>query len=279
MGDLISLPIKHVQPTLAALDEVGVTTLEWTALRRVPGLVRRLKAFLISGGVDEPFDHRSARMFFTTPGEFGIRFFGIAERILYLGHDLDDEFARKAPRFPWSIEVLESPCPFYPKYKVRETHFAFLGWSIPDGSPYTLASWVWSNREIKRWFLTSPESWPGEPAVHNVNLQPHWYLFPIYTLNEPMFFEGKNYAEQIATLPSEYEVALAVEKAVQMSLFRVLRDRPPFGERYIVRDRSTDGQLLGVGDMGHGIYLGYAEENEGKRFGWPRLAVSRKASR
>jgi len=150
--------------------------------------------------------------------------------------------------FPWGLDVLHARCPFTPGRKVCETHFAFLGLPRFRGHPFTIARYreVWLNHDQPRFQPNRRNfSWEREPFSARATCSLRWYLMP---LNVWTVSRGKTYEEQVAMMPVEYEVPLAVEEVTKLILY-FMRTRSYLDPEAFARCRelTSDGDRVLVG--------------------------------
>ena len=112
-----------------------------------------------------------------------------------------------------------------------------------------------------------------DQEVFNTVPSLRWYLMP---LQPPTKLSGKLFAEQVASLPPEYELASAVEEVLKRQLFG--RDPGPYllptGEcRARCRDIAPTGGRTVVSGGFSAISLILADDNVAEAYS---LAVSRK---
>ncbi len=118
------------------------------------------------------------------------------------------------PEFPWSPDILNSPCPFNPGKLIKDTHFAFLGLPDINGVPLTVAHWIILHLFIyqpKFFFNTSP--WhQGQPHTDIATLEPRWYLLLKEIVPNST---GKTPEKQLVLLPPEYELPSTIAEVTK----------------------------------------------------------------
>ncbi len=162
------------------------------------------------------------------------------------------------PNFPWSGSLLNSPCPFNPDKRIKDTHFAFLGLPDINGVPLTVAQWIKLHPQTgqpKFYHHTNP--WhQGQPYTDKITLQPRWYLLlkeivPSSTDRTP--------EEQVVLLPPEYEIPSTIAEVTKdLFVFKKtgIRSNPSqwaaCAERTIQTSSSPAGNVSCVGGFGEG---------------------------
>jgi len=109
------------------------------------------------------------------------RYCGLEEwqRYFLHGHQLNNIYA--APEFPWSLDMLDGPCPFEPKYKLRETHSFFLG--LPHVGPESLTAEYWHG-SATRLFCRPDKRVLGSEAFTRRTCPFRWHMMrPVYSIN------------------------------------------------------------------------------------------------
>ena len=133
---------------------------------------------------------------------------------------------RGVPEVPWGEDVLLAPCPFTPGKKRIETHMLLLGLDRFHGSMLTLKEWHAVHGRTNNMDVHS-ELYSKSPWCAETTASYRWYCMPILP---PQFSMDVDYEAKVAALPSEYEVASAVE-VVPMYMF-LHRIEGPLGDRY-----------------------------------------------
>lgn len=120
------------------------------------------------------------------------------------------------PVFPWSVDVLNQPCPFFGRGRliIAETHVAFLGLPWLGAEPYTLTRMARIRSEAFN------KNWRGEindPIFGELECcELRWYLMPAFLVSP---VSPGNIQEQLDNLPPEYELtslAVATTKRIYM---------------------------------------------------------------
>ena len=163
---------------------------------------------ILAGGVS----HEVAREI------MGANFFGPEEWGTHYSLRFSKTQLLKAFQFPWGEGVLDGPCPFYPRKRVAETHFAFLGTEripVPDANgklhkaPLSIMGWHQRHPKSKGqpYFHFDPDPWYSKKEFAAKVLRFRWYLL----LKEIVpHSTSKTWEEQGGMIPSEYEVPNAV---------------------------------------------------------------------
>jgi len=132
-------------------------------------------------------------------------FFGIEEWTSLYGVTLPDKKLRTVAKFPWDKEVLAGVCPFYPKKKIHETHFAFLGMKVIGSAPLTInhLQTIHPADGQPRFSSYPPDSWfTSHNFAVKITCELRWYL----ALKEVVpGSTSKWWNDQLAMLPPEYE--------------------------------------------------------------------------
>lgn len=171
---------------------------------------------------------------------------------------------RGVPELPWGDGVLIAPCPFTLGKRRIETHMFFLGLDRFYGKPLTLETWRFLPRAHNAYAhceLYSKAAWCTETSASY-----RWYCMPIVP---PLFSMDVDYETKAAQLPSEYDVALAVE-IVPMYMF-LHRIEGCCGDRYtgpkslrLCRDVVTDE---------HPVVEQYRERRVVLEVHWPTIST------
>lgn len=165
-------------------------------------------------------------------------------------YDIPPETFAAVPPFLWRLDLLHAPCPFFPKWKVRQTHFAFLGISAVRGEPLTLFRFEkFHPSGRKPCFDSGPMPWYGQETFTWKTLELRWYL--LLKRAVPGSTE-LSYAEQMAMLPSGYEPPEALAEAMKDIFFY----RSHFFWRYLnaeclarCADMTSSGAVVEVGNF------------------------------
>jgi hypothetical protein len=173
----------------------------------------------------------------------GRNFFGIEQwRKFYAVHSAMD-ISRQLSEFPWSADVLNGPCPFFPGMSVKDTHFAFLGLRSLRGRSLTCLRWY---KIHQRRFDLDPTYWHRDQAYFaKKTCEFRWYLMLKEAMPNP---EGRTYEEQIHLLPEDYEVPTVIEEVTKHVLYFV-RNRIYVNKKRWSWCRDTD-------TWGNQIYVG-----------------------
>jgi len=199
-----------------------------------------------------------------------LQYFGMTDWYAYYGISISPKKQAVIGKFPWSQDILDSPCLFYPEKTVRETHFAFVGldnitiMKLRKLNPRALEP---------RFFSYSPDVWYAKKEFSNTEtLKLRWYLLLKDALPGS---HGKTFNEQKAMLPSEYEIPMAiVEVAKNLFLFKKTGTRANQNCYARTSDLIPYGTDVFVGDSINGVSIrGYFNDPQNMELG---LAVSRK---
>lgn len=236
--------------TLKVLQDHGVTPDHLARLRAEPDYAKRVAAFMLRGGLDASIHQKLAR------AVIGKNFFGVEDWSALYGVNFNQKQLRQVAEFPWSEDVLNSPCPFNKGKLVKDTHFAFLGLSRINGAPLTVVKWLElhpATGQPKFHFDTDP--WhTGQPHTDVATMQLRWYLLlkdivPDSTEKTP--------EEQSAMLPPEYEVPSTIAEVTKDILtFRKTGVHPnpsrwaACAERTVKTDKVSAGLVSCVSSFG-----------------------------
>lgn len=221
MGNLVKeTPYSEITATLEALDKCRVTREHLKELRKDKDYLWGLARFIRSGGIIESEDQQEARKIL---GE--ANFFGAPEWSKYLGVRFTNRELGKIVEFPWSEQILNSPCPFFKGKLVRETHFAYLGlttlgdthfpWGTLKSEPLTIKEWEshLSGVEIDCSYKLFRV---GEHIYRDETCGFRWHLMPKRGVPNS---EDRNLQDQQKMLPSQYEIPRAIEEATKHILY------------------------------------------------------------
>lgn len=203
----------------------------------------RVADFMLRGGLDGSVHYKLARAI------MGKKFFGVEEWSTLYGVNLSKKRLQEVAEFPWGKNILNAPCPFVEGKSIRETHFAFLGLDAVKGKPLTILKW----QEIHpvsgqpRFYSYAPGNWYAKEEFASTPVCGfRWYLMPLEIV--PKSADKKTYRDQVAILPAEYEVPLAVEEVSKDLLYYRKNGVYLNPQRYgRCRDVSSDGLRVFVG--------------------------------
>lgn len=210
----------EIGATLKVLQDHGVTLNHLARLRSDSDTARRVAELI--RGAEAIFTPKQARAI------LGKNFWGFEEWQKFYDARFDKEHLSwpSVNRFPWDAKFLESPCPFNPGKKIKETHFAFLGLQTLNGEPLTIMKLHELHPQTIRDERGLQLIAEGQEKVHCLWYSRYefatrqlcgfrWYLMPI----EPVPMSTlKAYTEQVKMLPVGYEVPLTVEEITKRIL-------------------------------------------------------------
>lgn len=234
----------------------------------------RIAQAMLRDGFDGSTEARLVRVL------LGFNIFDVADWMALYDAKFTKGQLRKAGRFPWSEDVLNSPCPFYKGKLVRDTHFAFLGLSRLNGAPLTVAKWLELHPAVgqpKFYFDTDP--WHvGQPHTDVATMQLRWYLLLKDIVPGSA---GKTPEEQVAMLPHEYGVPTTIAEVTKdILVFRKTGTRPnsllwaACTERTVKTNKVSAGNISSVGNFDwHGLSVNLWDGAPNYRVG---LGASRK---
>lgn len=247
MGSLVKeTPWSEVTATLEVFGQHGVTREALALLRSNEEVGRRVAEFILNKGQEGSVQQKLIRQV------VGDQFFGVEEwaRLYGYGIVFTDQQLLEVADFPWSEDILNVPCPFVEGKIIKETHFAFLGVERTILGFYRLHP-AWGKPHSR---LTD-DLWQGVKEIaEEQTCSFRWYLI----LKEIIpYSRSETYEQQLAMLPPEYEVPLAVEEVAKNILYYT-KNRTPLNPGTWARCREATfvGRVL-VGDLDeHGVGLG-----------------------
>ena len=210
---LAHVSIKEVDLVLKVLEHYGVK-LEHLAMILVnESYARKVALAFRQGETAGVIHYRVAQQ------EMGANFFGPAEWSDHYGLQFSKGQLRKIAGFPYSIELLNSPCPFNEGKLIKETHFAFLGLDRFKDKPLTIMEWQKIHPALgqPRFYDSVSYCWYAkDDFCINEVLRFRWYLVLIKIVpnSESMIFE-----EQLRLLPEAYCPLRAIEEVTKAMLF------------------------------------------------------------
>ena len=139
-------------------------------------------------------------------------------------------------------EVLNSPCPFYPGKKKKDTHFAFMGIRL---NLLELQNQFPKDKQ-PRFYKYAPESWYSK---EDFAIQEYCEVKQYLLLKEVIpGSAGLPYEKQIKLLPPGYQPPLAVEEALK-DMFYFKKYKRYLNQGIYARTRSvtSDGGRVDVG--------------------------------
>ena len=192
--------------------------------------------------------------------EFKARHISIRDSFLCFG---PDDWTRcygirvvNPPDFPWSEDVLNSPCPFHKGKTILETHVAFLGIEKLNGEPLSILKFHQlhpATGQPRFYFADNP--WYAKEAFATQPLSFRWHLL----LREVVPNSGsKTFEDQQRRLPAEYEVPTAVaEVSKNILVFRKSGIYSNSNRYARCQDKTAAGYRVYVGYFdSYGLYVG-----------------------
>ena len=146
-----------------------------------------------------------------------MQYFGVADWQKFYGVTITPKQIEEIGDFPWSDDVLASPCPFYPGKTIRETHFAFVGlenitiMQLQKLNPKTTEP---------NFYSYGPGAWfSREKFACNETLKLRWYLMLKNVVPDS---QNRTFEEQrLMLLPKEYLVPhTVVEVAKDLFIYK-----------------------------------------------------------
>jgi hypothetical protein len=256
--------------TLKALQNHGVTPDHLARLRADDDYAKRVAALMVRGGLEGSVHQKLARAI------LGKNFFGVEDCVTLYGVTFSQKQLRAVAVFPWGEDILNAPCPFYKGKTIRETHFAFLGLNRYMGKPLTIMQWQVMHPATgqPRFYSYPQDCWyKDEKFANDPTCVFRWYLMPLEIVPKS---EYKTYQDQVAMLPTEYEVPFAVEEVTKDLLCHRKNGAFLNGSHYgRCQDVSSGGDRVNVGSFdSEGLYVSsWADDRRGDDVG---LAASRK---
>jgi len=259
----------EIGASLKALEDHGVTTEHLARLRAESDYAKRVAEFMLRGGLEGSVHQKLARAI------LGKNFFGIEEWATLYGVNFTNKQLREVANFPWNEDVLNTPCPFHKGKSIKETHFAFLGLDGFKGKPLTIIKWqeLHSKSGQPRFYSYAQDCWYAkEKFAINPTCRFRWYLMPLEIIPDST---EKTYQEQVAMLPAEYEVPLAIEEVTKLILYYrkngIYLNQTNYGR---CQDVTSDGSRVYVGRFdSYGLDVSYCwDDNRNYNIG---LAASR----
>jgi hypothetical protein len=194
----------------------------------------------------------------------GLNFWSETDWMSHYGAKFTKKQIREAQKFPWSKEILNSPCPFNEGQLVQETHFAFLGIANLNGQPLTVAEWLELHPATGQpKFYYNCGLWHvGQPHTDEETMELRWYLMLRDIVPGST---GKTPEEQVAMLPEGYKVPSTImEVTKDILVFQKTSKRPnelhwaACTERTMKTDKVPAGDVSCVGSFGkHGLNVNY----------------------
>ena len=260
----------EIGATLKVLQDQGITVEHLARLRAEPDYAKRVAEFILRGGLEGSVHQKLARAI------LGKNFFGVEEWSALYGVNFTKKQLREVADFPWNEDVLNAPCPFVKGKSVKETHFAFLGIDLIKGKSLTILEWqkIHPASGQPRFFSYAPDNWYAKEKFGN---EPtcgfRWYLMPLEIVPNST---DKTYKEQVAMLPADYKVPMAIEEVTKDILYYrkngIYLNPSRWGR---CQDVTSGGGRVGVGGFGAGG-LGVRGYWDGIRSDSIGLAASRK---
>ena len=208
---------------------------------------RKLAAFARRGGIVEPASLKLTRYI------LGQNSFFPEDWVDFYGAQFSKKQLREVGKFPWGEDVFNSTCQLC-KETVRDCHFAHLGFDKLNGQLLTILKWHELHPVTgspRFYFDGSRNMWyRGHDFAEKFALNFRWYL----THKEIVpGSTNKDYTNQVATLPPEYEVPTAVEEVQKNILvFRKTGAWPNFNVYARTKDVTSGGRRVVVGIGGDG---------------------------
>lgn len=247
-GGLWTMTKGEFEESVAALERAirrwGGDPKQIFDLMRVNNIfLDRLAKVAVSGGVHF-IDLRLARFV------LGRNIFDWADWAYHYRPRLTEKYIRKAEKFPWNEDVLNSPCPFVKGKLLKDTHFAFLGISRIDDAPLTVAKWLKLCPVTGQpRFRFSSDPWHvGQPHTDEATLTLRWYLL---LKNIVPNSTDKTPEEQVAMLPEMYEIPTTIAETAKDILVCEKTGERPNGLRLAAcTERTVKTDKIFADDVG-----------------------------
>ena len=210
VGDL---SCKEQTSGLQALEDQGMQVAHFLRLKTDKIYAKKVAEYMMSGGKELPLDYKMVKAILHR------NFLGLEEWQRHFGVKPTKRMLEAAANFPWSAEVLNSPCPFTnsDKVLVRDTHIAFLGLDIDDErrplKPRRLADFYCMIGNVH--FGIQPD------RLTKQTCDLRWYLMPIHP--QILTGSGDEWKKKMADLPEGYEQAYFIEELTKTMLLRAAR--------------------------------------------------------
>ena len=144
-----------------------------------------------------------------------MEYFGVADWQKFYRVSLTPRQIMAIGDFPWSENLLNSPCPWNPGKTIRETHFAFMGFDT-----ISIMKLQELNPQGKDpcFYVYAPDVWYIKEKFPHRVLRLRWYLLLREIIPNS---EEKTFNTQKMILPKEYEVpSAAVEAAKNFLIYK-----------------------------------------------------------
>jgi len=218
-------------------------------------LAAKVVKFIQNGGFEPTTSQKRARKI------MGRNFFGVEEWSSLYGVNFSNKQICEAAEFPWSEDVLNAPCPFYKGKSIKETHFAFLGLDAFKSKPLTILKWQELHPDSGQPKFYSYTDWYIKEKFGNeTTCGFRWYLMPLGIVPKST---DRTYQKQIAMLPADYEVPLAIEEVTKVILY--YRKNGVYlnpTSRGRCQDLTSRGYRVSVGEfVSWGLVVGICRDN------------------
>ena len=220
----------------------------------------RLAEFLLRRGIEGSVHHKLARVVMGNKN-----FWGMEEWASIYGENFTEEQLSEVADFPWSEDILNAPCRFNEGKFVKDTHSAFLGIERINREPLTILKWHELHPDTdKPRFSYAKKPWYGKQRfATEVTCGLRWYLMLLEIAPD---FTDKTYEEQVAMLPQDYEVPLAIEEVTKNILY--------YRKNGIYLNVLQWGRCQDITLYDNRVTIGYAEEGINVNQYWDNQCLS-----
>ncbi len=229
VGDL---SCRKLLDCMKALEEQGMEVKHLTRLATDKAYAKKVAECMIRGGVDMPLDYKIAKAIMHD------NFFGVEDWERHFNVKFTKTMLAAAAKFPWDVDVLNSPCPFIDGKKIRETHIAFFGLDSDGKHPMRprRVSMIYAPFGLMHFGIQ-----PDRLEKQTCDLR--WYLMPLYTDSLAMGgLMGETYTEKATRLPTGYEGISTIELMVKTLILRQQHRPYSSASHFICLDELDHGR-------------------------------------
>lgn len=189
-----------------------------------------------------------------------MQYFGIVDWKKTYGVSFTPKQIMAIGDFPWSDELLNSPCPFNPGKTIRETHFAFVGL---DTITIMELQRLNPKETEPRFYVYAPDVWYTREEFARRSMKFRWYLLLREIIPDS---ECKTFNKQKMLLPKEYEIPTAVVETAKDFLIYKKEEIYVNDARYArTADKNSGSYRVVVGCCDtEGVFVRFRENKEPK---------------